>query len=177
MQNFSSFIVVNFQSPGPGTHMSSMSSLWDFALLILSVVLMVLSLLLLQEANKTAKWLFPEMPNPDSGQDWSYFVLIVVPASWLLWLALTQRSGSGFWVSLLNVFLYHAKQAVVGFIIAGIVPLALAVFKLFTIAAAGHPSAQYRVGGKRLRLVPIVQGVFALADAAACVLALLKAMA
>lgn len=163
------------QSTAP--HPGPASSLWNFALLTFSVVLMVLSLLLLQEANKTTKWLFPEIPNPDSGEDWSYFVLIVVPALWLIWLALSQRTAAGFWVSLLDVFLYHAKEAVIGFVIAGIVPLALALFKLFTIVAAGNPRVEHRVGPTRPRLVPIVQGCFALANAAACVLMLLKAIA
>jgi hypothetical protein len=175
MHTFRVPAVVVIQNPGP--HPAAMSSIWDFALLSFSVVLMVLSLLLLQEANKTTKWLFPEMPNPDSGEDWSYFVLITVPVLWLIWLALSQRTAAGFWVSLLNVFLYHAKEAAVGFVIAGIVPLALALFKLVTIAAAGHPRAQYGIGPTRPRLVPIVQGCFALANAAASVLMLLKAIA
>jgi len=160
-----------------GSHAEPRSSLWNFALLTLSAVLMVLSLLLLQEANKTTKWLFPEMPNPDSGVDWSYFVLITVPALWLIWLALSQRTAAGFWQSLLNVFLYHAKESAVGFAIAGIVPLALSLFKLFTIVAAGRARTDYRAGPTRPRLVPIVQGCFALANAVATVFALLKAIA
>ena len=79
-------------------------------------------------------------------------------------------------MSLLNLFLYHAKEAAIGFVIAGIVPLALALFKLFTIAAAGNPRPEHRVGPARPRLIPIVQGCFALANAAACVLTLLKAI-
>jgi hypothetical protein len=161
----------------PSVHSAAISSMWDFALLTFSAMLMVLSLLLLQEANKTTKWLFPEIPNPDSGEDWSYFVLIVVPVLWVIWMAVSKRTAEGFWVSLLDVFLYRAKEAAVGFVIAGIVPLALAVFKLLTIATAGHPRAEYGLGPTRPRLVPIVQGCFVLVNAAASVLTLLKAIA
>jgi len=86
-----------------------MSSVWDFGLLSFSVVLMVLSLLLLQEANRSTKWLFPEIPNPNSGEDWSYFLLLVMPSLWLIWLALSEREGASFWLALLNDFLYHAR--------------------------------------------------------------------
>lgn len=107
------------------------------------------------------------MPNRQSGEDWSYFLLLVMPSLWLIWLALSERDGASFWVALLNDFLYPAKQAAVGFGIAGIVPLVLAVFKLASIAAAGHPAAQYAVGPRRPRMVPIVQGLFVLANAVA----------
>jgi threonine/homoserine/homoserine lactone efflux protein len=100
-----------------------------------------------------------------------------MPSLWLIWMALSERDGTGFWVALLNDFLYHAKQAAVGFVIAGIVPLVLAVFKLVSIAAAGPPSADYPMGPRRPRMVPIVQGLFVLANAAASVLTLLKAIA
>jgi hypothetical protein len=168
---------VAFAVQNPNSHVGGRSSAWDFGLLSFSVVLMVLSLLLLQEANKTTKWLFPEIPNPDSGEGWSYFLLLVMPSLWLIWMALSERDGAGFWAALLNDFLYHAKQAAVGFVIAGIVPLVLAVFKLVSIAAAGRPSADYPMGPRRPRMVPIVQGLFVLANATASVLTLLKAIA
>jgi hypothetical protein len=165
------FAVQNSSSPPV-----ALSSVWDFGLLSFSVAVMVLSLLLLQEANKTAKWLFPEMPNPDSGEDWSYFLVLVMPSLWLILLALSQRDGLSFWMALLNVFLYHARPAAVGFVIAGIVPLVLAVFKLSSMAAAGRSDAQYPAGPQRPRLIPLVQAFFVLANAAASVLTLLKAI-
>lgn len=150
---------------------------WDFGLLTLSVLVMIFSLLLLQEANKTAKWLFPDMPNPDSGEDWSYFVLLVVPVAWVIWLSLSRPHSSGFWVGLLNVFLFQPRQMAVGFVMAGFVPLALAVFKLVTIATAGYPRAEAATPPPRPRLVPIVQAFFALANVAASAVILLKATA
>lgn len=107
------------------------ASTWDFALLLVSIAIFTLSLFFLSEAVKILKWTFAgsrSSPDPESGELISHVSSALALMAWFIYAVVGAqiRSVDAF----LQAIASEPKRFAPGFLLASLVPLVIAFFKL-----------------------------------------------
>jgi hypothetical protein len=152
---------------------------WDFAILLISLVLLILGFFLLNESVKTTKYCFPDEPNPESGMPLASIVAVFVL---LFWFAFTVRRGifsgemaPGEQLSerLFDLIFWYPQELAPGLLLASFLPIGIALFKLLTIVTA-RPRELSKEDGYAGPLGVAMQVVFNLLTGAASVIRLIS---
>ncbi len=152
---------------------ASTGSLSDHLTLLLSFILFMLSFFLLAEAIKTLKWRLPEAPHADSGALLAVITGCVILSVWALRMMVTTTVAQG--SNILVAFLFvHSRELAPGFLLAGLAPICVALFKLLTVVAAGPRHVEGWETAQRPLLVVWIQTVFVLIVAVASVVTLIR---
>jgi hypothetical protein len=148
--------------------LSKTGSLSDQLTLLLSFILFMVSFFLLAEAIKTLKWRLPEAPHADSGALLAIITGSIILSVWTLRMMVTNTIAPG--KNIVVEFLFvHSRDLAPGFLLASLAPICVALFKLFTVLAAGTSQVPGWESAQRPLLVVWIQLGFGLLLAAASV--------
>jgi hypothetical protein len=143
--------------------------------LLLSFILFMLSFFLLAEAIKTLRWRIPEAPHADSGALLSVITACIILSVWILRVMVVTRVAPD--KDFLMDFLFvRSRELAPGFLLAGLAPICVAVFKLLTVVAAGPRHVEGWESAQRPLLVVWIQTAFVLLVAVASVVMLIRTL-
>ncbi len=141
---------------------------WDFAVLVSSIIIWIISLFLFSEAVKTQKHFFSEEKDTSFGEVGCWIISLVIIVFWMYRTVLVRESFFTSYEAWFDVFLFQPREYAPGFLLSSLLPTSIGLLKLLTALAA----PQHRVPG--IWGVALVKIIFSLLNAVASIVTLVK---
>jgi hypothetical protein len=131
----------------------------DFIILLVSIVIWVFSLFFFYRTVEMQKWIFREIkdaPNPEAGEFILLMVSFLIIVAWFLWIYIVGTNRFDFF----DIF-YYPKRYTPAFLLASFYPVAVGLFKVFTVIVAFPkvPMNEHSVRSLRAPLVYMIAGL------------------